>query len=42
VYGMNFTHMPELKWYFGYPASLLLMAAVGVMVYYFFRRKRWL
>lgn len=42
VYGMNFEHMPELKWRWGYPAVLLLMAIVaGVMILYF-RRKSWL
>ena len=27
IYGMNFDHMPELRWQFGYPFALLLMAA---------------
>ncbi len=41
VYGMNFEHMPELKWRWGYPAVLLLMLAVaGAMVVYF-RKKKW-
>jgi magnesium transporter len=42
VYGMNFKHMPELEWTFGYPLALLLMAifAIGPIVY--FRRKGWL
>ncbi len=49
LYGMNFGDntsspwaMPELRWYYGYPLSLLLMAAVvaGMLVY--FRRKKWL
>ena len=41
VYGMNFTHMPELAWTYGYPWALVLMvlAAVGPIVY--FRRKGW-
>ncbi len=25
IYGMNFTHMPELSWYFGYPSAILMM-----------------
>ena len=29
VYGMNFTHMPELHWQFGYPFAMLLMVLVG-------------
>lgn len=42
VYGMNFEHMPELRWRWGYPAVLLLMAiAAGAMILYF-RRKSWL
>ena len=30
VYGMNFEHMPELGWQFGYPFALLLMVATSV------------
>lgn len=42
VYGMNFEHMPELKWSYGYPLALALMAlsVVGLLVYYW--RKGWL
>jgi len=42
IYGMNFKHMPELDWTFGYPAALVLMAiaAIGPIIY--FRRKGWL
>jgi magnesium transporter len=42
VYGMNFEHMPELHWRFGYPAALILMliSAIGPWVY--LRRKGWL
>jgi magnesium transporter len=40
VYGMNFKHMPELEWYWGYPFALSLMAGVaGLMVFYFWRKK---
>jgi magnesium transporter len=42
VYGMNFDHMPELHWHFGYPAALLLMAACVVALVSFFRRIDWL
>ncbi|MFZ5585212.1 MAG: magnesium/cobalt transporter CorA [Thermodesulfobacteriota bacterium] len=42
VYGMNFEFMPELKWPWGYPAALLLMAAVAGGMLVFFRRKKWL
>jgi magnesium transporter len=48
VYGMNFDpsaspwNMPELKWYFGYPLALGLMALVAVLLLLFFRRRRWI
>ncbi|ASW56871.1 magnesium and cobalt transport protein CorA [Plantactinospora sp. KBS50] len=42
VYGMNFTHMPELGWWFGYPLALLLMAMVCGALYLVFRRRNWL
>ncbi|WP_137929419.1 magnesium/cobalt transporter CorA [Mesorhizobium comanense] len=48
VWGMNFDHesspwnMPELKAYYGYPASLLFMAAVAVGLIAFFKWKKWL
>jgi magnesium transporter len=48
IYGMNFNpqsspwNMPELDWYWGYPASLLLMAVIAAGLLYYFRRKGWL
>lgn len=42
VYGMNFEHMPELKWEYGYFAILGVMTAVGLFIYTWFRRKGWL
>ena len=42
VYGMNFKHMPELEWTWGYPAVLLLMATVGIGMQVYFRKKKWL
>jgi magnesium transporter len=42
VYGMNFTHMPELHWYLGYPFSLLLMALSCVSLWVLFKRSGWL
>ncbi|MFB9238871.1 magnesium/cobalt transporter CorA [Plantactinospora siamensis] len=42
VYGMNFTHMPELGWRLGYPLALLLMALVCGGLYLAFRRRNWL
>jgi len=42
IYGMNFRHMPELNWRYGYPLSLALMAIVSAVIFIWFRRKRWL
>jgi magnesium transporter len=42
IYGMNFRHMPELDWYFGYPLALGLMVAAAVGPYFFFKWKKWL
>ena len=41
VYGMNFEHMPELRWEYGYPYALGLMAAVAIGAVLFFRHKKW-
>jgi len=41
IYGMNFTHMPELDWRFGYPFALLLMGGVITGMWIFFRRSGW-
>jgi magnesium transporter len=42
IYGMNFDHMPELHWRFGYPAVLLFIAAICLVLYRSFRRAGWL
>jgi magnesium transporter len=42
IYGMNFEHMPELGWRFGYPGVLLLILVVCVALYVRFRRIGWL
>lgn len=42
IYGMNFVHMPELDWRFGYPFALALMAGLGVAEFTVFRRIGWL
>jgi len=42
IYGMNFTHMPELSWSLGYPFALLLMALSVVVPFWIFHRKGWL
>ncbi len=42
IYGMNFDHMPELGWTFGYPYALLLMAAIAGGLFWLFKRSGWL
>jgi magnesium transporter len=42
VYGMNFEHMPELTWTFGYPAALALMGLVCLTLYRYFHKVGWL
>jgi magnesium transporter len=41
IYGMNFEHMPELRWYYGYALALGIMAAVAAGMVFFFRLRRW-
>ncbi|MFJ4921516.1 magnesium/cobalt transporter CorA [Streptomyces sp. NPDC088725] len=42
IYGMNFKHMPELKWVWAYPAVLVLMLSVVYGLYRQFKRRGWL
>jgi magnesium transporter len=42
IYGMNFDHMPELRWQYGYPAVLLVIVAICVLLYRRFRAAGWL
>ena len=42
VYGMNFGHIPELHWVFGYPFALTLMLLVSSSLYLIFKRRGWL
>jgi magnesium transporter len=42
IYGMNFEHMPELKWRYGYAISLLVMGGIDVLLYFRFKRAKWL
>ncbi|MBO0764405.1 MAG: magnesium transporter CorA family protein, partial [Hyphomicrobiaceae bacterium] len=42
IYGMNFQHMPELSWAFGYPMALALMVISAVIPWLYFKRKGWL
>jgi magnesium transporter len=42
IYGMNFQHMPETQWSWGYPMALGLMVLAGAAPYLYFKRKGWL
>jgi magnesium transporter len=42
IYGMNFDRMPELHWYFGYPAAIGLIVVVGLILAWLFHREGWL
>ncbi|HET8959962.1 magnesium/cobalt transporter CorA [Nocardioides sp.] len=42
IYGMNFVHMPELEWVFGYPMALMLMALTSLTVWIISKRSGWL
>ena len=42
IYGMNFEHMPELRWTFGYPLVLGVMLGSARSLYRYFKRVGWL
>ena len=42
IYGMNFDHMPELRWVYGYPATMAAIAAICLGLYVSFKRSKWL
>jgi magnesium transporter len=42
IYGMNFEHMPELEWQYGYALVLAVIASVCGWLYWRFRQNRWL
>jgi len=42
IYGMNFQHMPELGWLFGYPAVLSLMAGIDFYLFFRLKKAKWL
>jgi magnesium transporter len=42
IYGMNFKHMPELQWSFGYPLVLAVILAICLYLYWRFKRAGWL
>jgi magnesium transporter len=41
IYGMNFQHMPELSWTYGYPYAIALMAGLGIVLWVWFKRSGW-
>jgi len=42
IYGMNFKHMGELEWEYGYPIALVAMLLAAIVPYYFFKWMKWL
>jgi magnesium transporter len=42
IYGMNFKHMPELDWAYGYPFALVLMLIAAILPYLYFKWRKWL
>ncbi|GGT17537.1 magnesium/cobalt transporter CorA [Streptomyces chromofuscus] len=42
IYGMNFDHMPELRWVWAYPAVVALMAALVLLLYRTFKGRGWM
>ena len=42
IYGMNFKVMPEIDWQYGYAYAIVLMVAVTIAIYSWFKRKGWL
>jgi magnesium transporter len=42
IYGMNFEYMPELTKKWGYPAVLILMMVIAVVIYQWFKKKKWI
>jgi magnesium transporter len=42
IYGMNFQHMPEISWYWGYPLAIGLMVGVEGAILLYFRRRGWI
>mgnify|MGYP002536589046 CR=1 FL=1 len=41
VWGMNYKWMPELDWRYGYLFAWILMGVIGIVVYLYFRKKKW-
>ena len=41
-YGMNFVHMPELNWAYGYPVVIIISAVIVALCLWWFKRKKWM
>ncbi len=42
IYGMNFKHMPELEWVYGYPMAISIMFIIAILMLIAFKIKRWI
>ena len=42
IYGMNFTHMPELDWRLGYPFALASMGVSAIVLFVVFKKRDWI
>ena len=42
VYGMNFKHMPETEWPYGYPLGLVIMGGIGLFMFRYFKTRGWI
>jgi magnesium transporter len=42
IYGMNFEHMPELDWLYGYPMALTLILVTAVVPIWYLKRRGWI
>ena len=42
IYGMNFQYMPELLWRYGYVGAWSAMLIIGLVLYFYFRKSKWL
>jgi magnesium transporter len=42
IYGMNFDNMPELRYRYGYPIIMGLMLLIFLLIFFWFKRRKWL
>ena len=42
IYGMNFKHMPELDWKWGYPVIMLIIVLIILLMVLYFKKKKWI